>query len=449
MAYEVVIPRLGLTMEEGQIVEWYKQDGEFIQAGEPMFAVETDKIVIDVQAPFSGVFYRVPNLPSGPLPIGHLIAYILEPGETFAELGAAPAGVAEGTPAKIEEEHVVLAPQGAKSASNKRLSSPAARRRAKERGIDWTAIERPDGGPILLVHVEQFAKATPRHEEVKASPLARRVAEEFGVDLVELAAEKPGQKITRKDVQAYAAAQTAAPAPSPPVPEKERVVPLTMTRRTIAQRMAESAHTTAPVTMTTEADVTELVSQRERMKADLEGRDLIVPSYTDLIVKLTSVALQDHPGMNASLRDGTIVFHENIHIGLAVDTEEGLLVPVTRDVASKSIQEIAVEARSLAVKARQRKLTPDDLQGGTFTITNLGPYGIDAFTPIINLPECAILGIGRIISKPAVYNDEIVPRKMMALSLTFDHRVVDGAPAARFLDTIRDYAEHPYLWLVR
>ncbi len=449
MAYEVVIPRLGLSMEEGHIVEWYKQDGEFIQAGEPMFAVETDKVVIDVEAPFSGLFYQVPNLPSGSLPIGHLIAYILEPGEDFTDLGAAPAAVAEGTPAKTEEEHVVVVPQGAKPVPNKKLSSPAARRRAKELGIDWIAIERPDRGPILLVHVEQFAKATPPIEEVKASPLARQVAKKFGVDLVELAAAKPGQKIARKDVEAYAAAQTAASILSPPVPEKERIVPLTMTRRTIAQRMAESAHTTAPVTLTTEADVTELVSQRECMKVDLEGRDLIVPSYTDLIVKLTSVVLQDHPGMNASLKDGTIVFHENIHIGLAVDTEEGLLVPVIRDVASKTIQEIAAEAQSLAEKARQRRLTPDDLQGGTLTITNLGTYGIDAFTPIINLPECAILGVGRIIIKPAVYNEEIVPRKMMTLSLTFDHRVVDGAPAARFLGSIRDYAEHPSLWLVR
>ena len=446
MAYEVVIPRLGLTMEEAHIVEWYKQDGEFIQAGEPMFAVETDKTVIDVEAPFSGLFYQVPNLPSGPLPIGHLIAYILEPGEVFAELGAA---VAEGTPTKTEAEHVVLVPQGATPVLSKKLSSPAARRRAKELDIDWTAIERPNGGPILLAHVEQFVQATPRFEEVKASPLARRVAKELGVDLIELAAQKPGKKITREDVEAYAVAQNAAPAPPPPVPEKERSVPLTMTRRTIARRMAESAQKTAPVTLTTEADVTELVSQRERMKADLEERDLIAPSCTDLIVKLTSVALQGHPGMNAFLRDATIVFNQNIHIGLAVDTEEGLLVPVIRDVASKSIQEIAVEVRSLVMKARQRKLTPDDLQGGTFTITNLGTYGIDAFTPIINLPECAILGVGRIISKPAVHNEEIVPRKMMALSLTFDHRVVDGAPAARFLDTIRDYAEHPSLWLAR
>jgi pyruvate dehydrogenase E2 component (dihydrolipoamide acetyltransferase) len=447
MAYEVVIPRLGLTMEEAQVTEWYKQDGEPIEAGELMFAVETDKTVVDVEAPYSGIFHRVLNLPSEPLPIGHVIAYILEPGEALPKQVEAQVVEAEAvsTPATETPEDT---PPITTPVLSKKLSSPAARRKAKELGVDWTEITRPDDGPILAAHVEQYTRALSKPEKILASPLARKVAKELGVDLAEVAARKPDQKITRADVEAFAETQAMPTTPSI-VTEEERVVTLTMTRRTIAKRMADSAHTTAPVTLTTEADVTELVAQRERMKADLEAKKLVVPTYTDLMIKMMGVALQEHPHLNASLMEDKIVLHDKIHIGLAVDSDDGLLVPVISDVPSKSIQEIAVQAQTLAEKARKRKLQVEDLQRGTFTVTNLGTYGIDAFTPIIKLPECAILGIGRIITKPAFHNGEIVPREMMSLSLTFDHRVVDGGPAARFLDTIRNYAEHPYLWLIR
>jgi pyruvate dehydrogenase E2 component (dihydrolipoamide acetyltransferase) len=213
--------------------------------------------------------------------------------------------------------------------------------------------------------------------------------------------------------------------------------------------MAESAQTVAAVTLTTEADASELVALREQMKAVLTPRGRLVPGYTDLIVKLTAVALQEHPLLNASWKESEIVIPDDIHIAVAVDTDAGLLVPVVRSVPFKSVEQIAGELRTLAEKAHSRQLSPDDLQGGTFTVTNLGMYGIDAFTPIVNLPQCAILGVGRIISKPAVHNDQVVPRAMMALSLTFDHRVVDGGPAARFLNTVREYVEQPYLWLTK
>jgi pyruvate dehydrogenase E2 component (dihydrolipoamide acetyltransferase) len=176
---------------------------------------------------------------------------------------------------------------------------------------------------------------------------------------------------------------------------------------------------------------------------------MVVPTYTDLLVKLTSVALSEHPMLNASWQEDRILVSERIHISIAVDVETGLVVPVVRDVPAKNIQQIAEEFRGLAKKARDRQLGIDDLQGGTFTITNLGTYGIDAFTPIINLPQCAILGVGRIIEKPAVVNGAMMPRKLMALSLTFDHRVVDGGPAARFLNRVREYVEQPYQWLSR
>jgi pyruvate dehydrogenase E2 component (dihydrolipoamide acetyltransferase) len=291
---------------------------------------------------------------------------------------------------------------------------------------------------------------------IKVSPVARRLAEEAGLDLTELAAAKPGTRIQREDVEAAIAAREQVPPGAVPIAAEGEAVPVTQVRRVIAQRMVESAHTTAAVTLTTEADATEFVTLREGIKATLSARGTVAPTYTDLVVKLTGVALKEHPMLNAYLEPGEgtagaekIVIPKQVHIAVAVDTQAGLLVPVIRDVPIKSLQQIAEEMRRLADKARARELGPDELQGGTFTITNLGTYGIDAFTPIINLPQCAILGVGRIIAKPAVWGDQVVPRQMMALSLTFDHRVVDGGPAARFLNTVREYVEQPYLWLTR
>jgi pyruvate dehydrogenase E2 component (dihydrolipoamide acetyltransferase) len=285
------------------------------------------------------------------------------------------------------------------------------------------------------------------------------MAEAAGLDLAEVAAQRPGQRIQRQDVEAAIAARTGqniagqtvtgqpAAVPSGDASDGE-VVPITRIRSLIAQRMTESLQSTAPVTLTTEADATGFVALREQLKASFAPRNLIVPSYNDLLVKLTAVALQEHRLLNASWRGNDIFIPAHIHIGLAVDSEEGLVVPVVRSVENKSVRQIAAESQALIEKVKTHKITPAEIQEATFTITNLGAYGIDAFTPIINPPQCAILGVGRIIKKPAVYQDQVVPRHRVALSLTFDHRIVDGGPAARFLNTIRTYIEEPALWLV-
>jgi pyruvate dehydrogenase E2 component (dihydrolipoamide acetyltransferase) len=201
------------------------------------------------------------------------------------------------------------------------------------------------------------------------------------------------------------------------------------------------------VTLTTEADATEFVALREQFKAALAPRNQPVPSYNDMLMKVVALALQEHPLLNATWGEDEILLHDRIHIGLAVDSADGLLVPVVRDVQEKSLRRIGAESARLIEAAQAKRLSADDLQGGTFTITNLGTQGIDAFTPIINLPQCAILGVGRILARPWVVGDQIVPRKIVALSLTFDHRIVDGAPAARFLNTVRESIETPALWL--
>ncbi|MCA9868990.1 MAG: 2-oxo acid dehydrogenase subunit E2, partial [Anaerolineae bacterium] len=220
-------------------------------------------------------------------------------------------------------------------------------------------------------------------------------------------------------------------------------------RRIIADRMATSAHTVAAVTLTTEADATELVRLRQQLKDDTTGAP--IPSYNDLLAKLTAQALGEHPMVNARFDGDTIVQSEAVNIGVAVDTDRGLLVPVLRDVQTKSLRQIARESAVLIEKTRTGRVSPDELAGGTFTITNLGMYEIDAFTPIINLPECAILGVGRIVAKQVVVDadaERVAIRRMMFLSLTFDHRLVDGGPAARFLQRVKHFIEKPYLWLV-
>ena len=323
--------------------------------------------------------------------------------------------------------------------------SPRARRVAGELGVDWAQL-RGSGrtGRIVERDVRAAAEIGALEMVVDATPVARRFAAEAGIDLADLTASRPGGRIQREDVEAAIAARRQ------PVLVDEaatQIVPHSRIRQITAQRMSESARLTAPVTLTTEADATELVALRQQLKASYARRGLAIPSYNDIYIKLTAAALQDHPALNSSWSEEGLILHNDINIGFAVETEKGLLAPVLRDVTAKSLREVAAETTRLIEGAHQERLGLESMQGGTFTITNLGMYGIDAFTPIINLPQAAILGIGRIVCKPAVHEGEVVPRQMVALSLTFDHRVVDGAPAARFLNTVREYVSEPILWL--
>ena len=469
MASEIVVPRLGWTMEEGIFGEWLKADGDAIAVGDLVFTIETDKATQEVESLEAGILRIAPGGPqSGDVVlVGALLGYLVAEGETapFAPLQAAPTPTSAEMPA-----HPSASPRpdtvspGATNVPSEQVSgsaiSPRAARVAAELGLDWSGLTGSGRtGRIIERDIRAAAAAQPVLAEIRATPVARRLAEEAGIDLADVAPAKTGGRIQREDVEAAIAARTAAPAPAPvPAPKVSQPatrpsplaagLPTSRIRRLIAQRMADSAHTTAAVTLTTEADATAFVALREQLKATFGPRNLPVPSYNDLLIKICATALEAHPHLNATWNETEIFVHEAVHIGLAVDTDEGLLVPVVRDAHLKSVRQIAAESQSLIEKALSRHLGPDELQGGTFTITNLGMYNIDAFTPIINLPQAAILGVGRIVAKPAVVNDEVVPRKMMALSLTFDHRVVDSAPAARFLNAIREFVEEPALWLV-
>ena len=454
MAYEVTMPRLGWTMEEGVFGEWLKQDGDEVQAGDLLFTVEGDKATQEVEVFEGGILRLPPNAPvSGDvIPVGALLAYIVQAGESLPQQSVQAAEPAS----QVETQQTsAVQPSGPQATTARSIAadgraappiSPRARRVAGELGVDWTRLAGSGRtGRIVERDVRAAAEMSEKETVVDATPVARRMAAQAGIDLATLTASSPGSRIQREDVEAAIAARDLAAVGADEAATS--LVPHTRIRQITAQRMVESARTTAPVTLTTEADATELVALRRQLKASYGRRGLAVPSYNDIYLKLTAAALQEHPTLNASWRDDGLLLHGDIHIGFAVDTEEGLLAPVLHDVAAKSLRHIAAESNRLIEGARQRRLGHEAMQGGTFTITNLGMYGIDAFTPIVNLPQAAILGIGRIVCKPAVHNGEVVPRQMVALSLTFDHRVVDGGPAARFLNTVREYVSEPILWL--
>jgi pyruvate dehydrogenase E2 component (dihydrolipoamide acetyltransferase) len=468
MPVEIVLPRLGWTMEEGIFGEWLQEEGNEIKEGDLLFTVETDKATQEIEAFASGFLRIAPNAPKpcDVVPVGSVLGYLVSAGEAppFEGQSTVPSAIPI-SPAAVTEpahatsataQHVAPAPPPVRARALPTIS-PRARRVATELDVDWAQLQG-SGRTGRIVERDVRAAATAQASaKVRATPVAQRMAQAEGVDLTALAQQKAGRRIQREDVAAVVAARDERTQPttadatgamaSTHAPAASEAMPVTRIRRLIAQRMAESSQTTAAVTLTTEADATELVALREQFKAALSTRGQSAPSYNDLLIKLTATALQEHRTLNSTWNEDEILLHEQIHIGLAVETDAGLLVPVVRDAQAKSLRQISGETARLIEGAQAQRLSVDLLQGGTFTITNLGMYGIDAFTPIIQLPQCAILGVGRIVAKPAVINDQVLPRRMMALSLTFDHRVIDGGPAARFLNTLREFIETPTLWL--
>jgi pyruvate dehydrogenase E2 component (dihydrolipoamide acetyltransferase) len=373
--------------------------------------------------------------------VAEAIAYVTAPGEQVpVEAGIEEAGAAaeviQPRPGAVEE-----APRG-----DHQPASPAARRLAKELGVDLSQVKGsgPDG-KIKEEDVNQFAKRQVSPVEILASPMAKSLAREHGLDLAQIKGSGPGGRITESDVENVIESRQRAPeapalAAAPPA--GARVIPFTGTRLMIAQRLSESLQTMAQVTASTEVDVTEMVKMRAQVKKKF---DL---TYTDILIKAVTLALKEHPLLNSTQVGDEIHLLEEYHIGVAVALEDGLIVPVVRNADKLTLQEIAKETRRLAEAARAGELNVDEVTGSTFTITNLGMYGIDTSTPIVNPPEVAILGVGRIIEKPAVFQGEITRRSLMGLSLTFDHRIVDGAPAASFLVTLTGLLESPYLLFV-
>jgi len=446
MATKIILPKLGQTMEEGTIVEWVKKEGDAVSRGDVLFQVESDKAVLEVEARARGVLRKILLQPGTKVPVMTVVGIIAGADEdissALAESGGDETSVvepAESTLPPAAEKAPVAAASAAAATTRtggRIFSSPRARKTAAKLGVELPLVMGSGpNGRIVEKDVLAYAESQPA-----ATPLARRIAQETGVSLAGVAVT--GSRITAGDVRAA----TMQPAEILAVAPAE-VTPLTGVRAIIADRMATSAHTTAPVTLQSVADATDFVALRTQLKDALADELGFNVGYNDLLAVMVARALREFPYMNVQLREDGIHQMPEVNLGMAVDSERGLLVPVIRKADTMGIKDLAVAFRELVARAREGKSLPDDLSGGTFTITNLGMYGVDMFTPIINLPECAILGVGRIRSEPAVVDGQIVARSVMWLSLTFDHRLVDGAPAARFLQAIVRYIESPYLLL--
>jgi pyruvate dehydrogenase E2 component (dihydrolipoamide acetyltransferase) len=388
MLTEVRMPKLGMAMKKGAVTKWLKAEGDAVQEGADLFELASEKITAVVPAPASGVLGRVVAGLGTELPVGALLALIGDPGDAFPP----------------KEELAAAAPAEAPAAAPAAAAPAAAPAEA--------AAAAGEGAP--------------------ASPAARRRARELGVDVARVPPSAPGKRVMVEDVEAYAAAAQAAPEPA------GQVVPFAGIRKVVAERLTESLRTMAQVTIAREVDAGGLVARRAALAAGFEAATGIRLTYTDLLVQAVAELLADHPLLNATLTEQGIVSAPAVHMGVAVALEDGLIVPVIRDVGSRPLAELARDRVDLAAKAQAGTLSMDEVEGGTFTISNLGSFGADAFTPIVNPPQCAILGVGRIVDKPVAVDGQVEVRPTMWLSLTFDHRIVDGAPAARFLQQLGD-----------
>jgi len=436
-------------MKEGKVVKWLKQAGDPVNPEDLIVVVESKKITYEVQASITGILHTV-TAAKQMRPVGAIIGWILQPGEAapsaaesevieevaMVDVAAAPAAAPA---AKAAAPVAEAAPAAPPAEGGFVLASPAARKMAKEKGVNLAAVTGTGPkGRVTETDIEKYLadQAAKKAAEPPVTSGAKWLARERGVDLAKVRGSGPGGRITEQDVEAFLSAPAAPAAAAPAAPVS--VVPFSGMRAAIADNMVCSLQQTAQVTITTEVDVTELVKLRNQLKTEFSL------TYTDLILKAVAKALKQHPRLNATLCDDEIRLLSEIHLGMAVALDEGLLVAVVRNTDKRSVPEIAQETQRLAAGARNDSLSMDEITGSTFTVTNLGAYGTDFFTPIINLPEVAILGVGRIIEKPAVYNGEIAKRSLMALSLTIDHRLVDGAPGADFLRTLSTILSNPY-----
>jgi pyruvate dehydrogenase E2 component (dihydrolipoamide acetyltransferase) len=406
---DISLPRLGQGMESGTIVRWLKQEGDQVEKGEPLYELDTEKVTQEVEADASGVLLKILAGEGEEIEVGKRIAVIGEAGEEVE------------TPTEEEPTDVAEAEEQEEGAPG------AAREEERERGREAAAPEQ-------VTEIKEPARDGGR---VKASPLARRIARERGIELRSLTGTGPEGRIVAEDVERAATAPAHATVGAAPL--EADVQKLSTLRKTIARRLTEAWQ--APVfQITRSADMTRAQELREKL------RDQGV-TVTDVLTKLAALALLRHRELNAHFADDELRIFPNVHLGLAVATERGLLVPVIREAERKSLVELAAERKTLVDRARQAKLSREELEGGTFTISNLGMYGIEQFIAVLNPPQAAILAVGAIEQKPVWNGEAFVPRPLMSMTLTCDHRAVDGAAASEFLGTLTSLVEEPGLAL--
>ena len=394
MATDVIMPALGMAQEKGTLVNWLKAEGDSVKKGEPLMEVETDKATVEIEATASGILAHVSAAPGDEVPVGQKIAVILAPDEPMA-----------------------------KKKTKATAASPAP--------------SAPTAPPPRLSSAPEL-QAAPTAGRMAASPAAKRIAREKGIDLSALKkGSGPGGTIVAEDVLRAGGAATAAPGGEPKVKES---VPLTAMRRIVGERMARSKQTAPHFYVGMEGEMTEVNQKRAGWK---NKKEEVVPSINDFILWACAQALKDFPSLNSTLADKEIRLFSDINIGMAVAIEDGLVAPVIRNADRLTLQQLAGQSRELAEKAQKKKLFPLDYEGGTFTVSNLGMLGVDNFVAIINPPQCAILAVGRVAPRVVPHGGEIVVRSMMTMTLSADHRITDGAVAARFLQEVKGLLERP------
>jgi pyruvate dehydrogenase E2 component (dihydrolipoyllysine-residue acetyltransferase) len=407
------MPRLSDSMEEGTIIKWLKSEGDQVARGDELVEIETDKATMTYEADSDGVL-QIVAAEGDTLPVGEVIARLDGAGE--ASGGGKQASEAEPEAEAAEPEAEAAEPEAAEA-----------------EGEEPEAAPEPEPAP---------AAESDGGERVKASPIARRMAREKGLELSSLRGTGPGGRIVKADVESATptAAPEAAPEPAPATGKGEsELVELTRTQQLIARRMAESKATVPDFALNMDIDMEAAVAMRAQLKEVAE----VVPSFNDMVVKACALALREYPRANGSYKDGRFELHGRINVGVAVATQEALIVPTIFDADRKSLGEIARVARELATKVRDGTIAPPELSGGTFTVSNLGMYGITSFTAVINPPQAAILAVGAIEQRPTIVDGEIAPRHRMAVTLACDHRILYGADAAEFLARVRDLLEQP------
>jgi len=432
VATEIVMPRLSDSMEEGTILRWMKSPGDEVAQGDELVEIETDKANMVYEAPAGGTLVEVVADEGATLPIGEVIARIGEPGEVVSD--------------------------GDGGGEHRESPSPVPRSAASRE----PRVPAPDPLPAPTASASEAPAAPPQAPtpagdgRVKASPLARRIASERGLDLSGLAGSGPGGRIVKADVERAAEAGPAAPGPAaapagatPGAVERPETAKgstsfeeLTKLQSTVARRMAESKATAPHFYLSVEVDMTRAVEARARLKA-IAAEGETVPSFNDMVVKASAIALREHPRANGAYRDGRLELYSRVNVGVAVAARDALVVPTVFDADQKGLRQIAGEARALAERVREGTITPPELSGGTFTVSNLGMFGISNFAAVINPPQAAILAVGAIAEKPVVRNGEIVVGNVMPMTLACDHRILYGADGARFVDRIRNLLEEP------
>ncbi len=427
MATEVIMPKVDMVMETGTFVEWLKKEGDHVNKGDPLFVIDTDKAAIELESPADGILAGVKARINDVIPVTEIIAYILAPGEAL--------------PVKSAPQQVVT------------ISAPA---RSRVSAAETVAI----------------VSKTIEPGTVRVTPIARRLAKELQIDLTQLTGRGPRGRIHKADVLAFqksqpsveslsvpTAAVTAIESTTPVIPSatraapqialpdarRKQVVPVAGARKIIADRMVHSAFTAPHINLSLKVDMTEAIRLRERVLEPLKIQTGQRVSFTAILARAVATVLPHHPYLNASLSDGNIILWEDIHLGIATSVEENLIVPVIREAQNRNLGQLVMALADLTDRARNRRLTPAEMMGSTFTISNLGMFGIESFTAIINPPESAILAVGKMVDTPVAHEGQIVLRPMMELTASADHRVSDGATVARFLADLKVTLENPYL----